>query len=222
MASALLKARQDIGEPLQLNDHQLVQTVQDLETGLIRVPTGCQDYWGGLRGGINIISYPPGGVQVQTISDNKAQALQDLLLLCYSGVSRASGTNNWAIFRRAFEGDQTILGILNEIGSISESVARAVLAGQWSEVFKLSSQEWQLRTRMWSDIETAETKRISAAAQSAGAMFSRICGAGGGGVMAVFAEPQHHAKVKAAVHEAGGQILDGAVSFKGTEVQGSL
>ncbi|HYX39464.1 MAG TPA: hypothetical protein VE954_40715 [Oligoflexus sp.] len=221
-ASALLKARQDIGQPLKLTDHQLVRTVQDLETGLIRVPTGCQDYWGGLRGGINIISYPPGSIDVQTLQDSKAQSLQELLLLCYSGVSRASGTNNWAIFRRAFEGDQTILGILNEIGSISESVAKAVLAGHWSEVFQLSAQEWQLRTRMWSDVETAETKRISAAAQGAGAMFSRICGAGGGGVMAIFAEPRYHAKVKAAVHDAGGQILDGTVSFKGTEVQGSL
>jgi D-glycero-alpha-D-manno-heptose-7-phosphate kinase len=222
MASALLKAREDIGQPLKLTDHQLVQTVQDLETGLIRVPTGCQDYWGGLRGGINIISYPPGAIDVQTLRDSQTRDLQDLLLLCYSGVSRASGTNNWAIFRRAFEGDQTILGILNEIGTLSECVAKAVLAGQWSEVFKLSSQEWQLRTRMWSDIETAETRRISAAAQGAGAMFSRICGAGGGGVMAIFAEPPHHAKVKAAVQDAGGQILDGTVSFKGTEVQGSL
>jgi D-glycero-alpha-D-manno-heptose-7-phosphate kinase len=222
LASALLKARQDIGQALQLTDHQLVQTVQDLETGLIRVPTGCQDYWGGLRGGINIISYPPGSIEVQTLHDGKAQSLKELLLLCYSGVSRASGTNNWAIFRRAFEGDQTILGILNEIGSIAEAVAKAVRAGHWSEVFALSSQEWQLRSRMWSDIETIETKRISAAAQGAGAMFSRICGAGGGGVMAIFAEPHCHAKVKAAVQEAGGQILDGTVSFQGTEVEGSL
>lgn len=221
-ASALLQARKDIGQPLPLTDHQLVQTVQDLETSLIRVPTGCQDYWGGLRGGINIISYPPGSTQVQTLPESDARSLQDLLLLCYSGVSRASGTNNWAIFRRAFEGDQSILGILDEIGSIAEAVAKAVLAGRWNEVFALSAQEWQLRTRMWSDIETVETKRITAAAQGAGAMFSRICGAGGGGVMAIFAEPQHHAKVKAAVSEVGGQILDGTVSFQGTDVQGHL
>jgi len=221
-ASALLKARQDIGQGLVLTDHQLVQTVQDLETSLIRVPTGCQDYWGGLRGGINIISYPPGSTEVQTLYEAEGKALQDLLLLCYSGVSRASGTNNWAIFRRAFEGDQQILGILDEIGSIAEAVAKAVIAGRWSEVFALSSQEWQLRTRMWSDIETPETKRITAAAQGAGAMFSRICGAGGGGVMAIFAEPKYHASVKSAVVGVGGQILDGHVSFQGTQVQGGL
>ncbi len=75
---------------------------------------------------------------------------------------------------------------------------------------------------MWSDIETTESKRISADAQGGGAMFSRICGAGGGGVMAVFAEPRYHTQVKAAVQDAGGQMLDGTVSFKGTEVQGSL
>jgi len=199
-----------------------VQTVQDLETSLIRVPTGCQDYWGGLRGGINIISYPPGAIQVETLHEAEGQALQSLLLLCYSGVSRASGKNNWAIFRRAFEGDQQILGILDEIGSIAEALAQAIKASRWSEVFALSSQEWQLRTKMWSDIETAETKRITAAALGAGALFSRICGAGGGGVMAIFAEPDHHAKVKAAVGAAGGQILDGRVSFQGTQVTGDI
>jgi D-glycero-alpha-D-manno-heptose-7-phosphate kinase len=159
---------------------------------------------------------------VQTLHDAELRSLQELLLLCYSGVSRASGTNNWAIFRRAFEADETILSILNEIGSLSENVAQAVLSGNWAEVFKLSSQEWQLRTRMWSDIETPETRRISAAAQGAGAMFSRICGAGGGGVMAIFAEQRYHAQVKSAVEAAGGQILQGTVSFKGTEIQGSL
>ncbi len=222
MASALLKARKDIGQPLLLNDHQLVQTVQDLETSLIRVPTGCQDYWGGLRGGINILSYPAGSTEVETLDEAEGRSLQDLLLLCYSGVSRASGTNNWAIFRRAFEGDQQILGMLEEIGSIAEAVAKAVKQSRWSEVFALSSQEWQLRTKMWSDIETPETKKIAAAAKEAGAQFSRICGAGGGGVMAIFAEPQHHAKVKAAVALAGGQVLDGQVSFQGTKVTGEL
>ncbi|MCX6130265.1 MAG: hypothetical protein NTX25_14530 [Proteobacteria bacterium] len=222
MASALLKAREQVGMPWEMNEQQLVQTVQDLETSLIRVPTGCQDYWGGLRGGINLISYPPGGVEVQTLREAEGQDLQNLLLLCYSGVSRASGTNNWAIFRRAFDGDQAIINSLNEIGRLAESTAEAVLAGSWVEVFRLSAEEWGLRTSLWSDIETLETKRIKAAAQQSGALFSRVCGAGGGGVMAIFAEPSQQPSVRRAVTEAGGRILDAQLSFIGTQVTGRL
>ena len=222
MASALLRARDELGMSMPLSEAKLVQTVQDLETALIRVPTGCQDYWGGLRGGINLISYPPGGAVIQTLRAAEGQTLQDLLLLCYSGVSRASGTNNWAIFRRAFDGDLAIISILNEIGGLAESIAEAVLAGSWSEVFYLSAEEWKLRRSLWSDIETTETKAIAKAARESGALFSRVCGAGGGGVMAIFAEPDQHNKVRLAVTAAGGQFLDAQLSFAGTQVSGVL
>ncbi len=222
MASALLRARADLGIPLQLKEAELVQRVQDLETSVIKVPTGCQDYWGGLRGGINIISYPPGETAIETLRATEGKQLEELLMLCYSGVSRASGTNNWAIFKKAFEGDAFTINTLNEIGALSESVAGAVKRHEWSEVFRLSSAEWKLRTKLWSDIETPETKSIAAAAVGAGAMFTRICGAGGGGVMAVFAEPSVQSRVRRAMEEVGGRVLEGGLSWSGTVVEGHL
>jgi D-glycero-alpha-D-manno-heptose-7-phosphate kinase len=221
-ASALIRARSEIGLPVNLSDSELVQTVQDVETGVIKVPTGCQDYWGGLRGGINLITYPLGGTSVETLRGQDAFALKDMLILCYSGVSRASGKNNWAIFNKAFEGDKTTLSILNEMGLIATNMAMAVREGAWKDVFKLSETEWNLRIKLWSDIETVETKAIAAAARSKGAMFSRICGAGGGGVMAVFAEPSCREDVCRALTAAGGKVLDGTVSLEGTVVKGSL
>jgi D-glycero-alpha-D-manno-heptose-7-phosphate kinase len=221
-ASALIRARSEIGLPINLSDSELVQTVQDVETAVIKVPTGCQDYWGGLRGGINLITYPLGGTSVETLRGQDAVALKDMLILCYSGVSRASGKNNWAIFNKAFEGDKTTLSILNEMGLIATNMAMAVREGAWKDVFKLSESEWNLRVKLWSDIETSETKAIAAAARSKGAMFSRICGAGGGGVMAVFAEPSAREDVCRALTAAGGKVLDGTVSLEGTVVKGSL
>ncbi len=221
-ASALLKARTEIGLPLLLSDSELVQTVQDVETAVIRVPTGCQDYWGGLRGGINLISYPLGGTAVETLRGSDILALKDMLILCYSGVSRASGKNNWAIFNKAFEGDKVTLAILNDMGLIATNMANAVREGAWKDVFKLSADEWNLRIKLWTDIETAETRAIAHAAKSKGAMFSRLCGAGGGGVMAVFADPNVREDVSHALVQAGGKILDGSVSLEGTVVKGSL
>lgn len=221
-ASSLIKARKDVGLPLYLMDQQLVQTVQDVETGVINVPTGCQDYWGGLRGGINLISYPHGRTEVETLRGTDAKPIEDLLILCYSGVSRASGKNNWAIFQKAFEGDKPTLSILNEIGTLSEQTADAVKHGAWQDVFRLSAAEWKLRVQLWSDIETPETRRIAEAALSKGALFSRICGAGGGGVMAVFAEPGRRAAVCQALEAAGGKVLEGTVSYEGTQTKGSL
>ena len=222
MASALVAARKECGHPLLLDERQLVQTVQDLETSLIRVPTGCQDYWGGLRGGVNVISYPPGGAVVETLRSEQTKDIDELLMLCYSGVSRASGSNNWAIFKKAFEGDKYTLGVLEEISQLSVELSEKIKKGLWTEVFRISEEEWNLRKRLWSDIETPETMRIAEFAKKGGAHFSRICGAGGGGVMAIFADKKQHSLIQKLVEEVGGRILDASVSWSGTVVSGAL
>ena len=51
---------------------------------------------------------------------------------------------------------------------------------------QISQEEWRLRKNLWENIETPETVWIDQTAKTYGASFSRVCGAGGGGVMAVF------------------------------------
>ena len=219
VAGALQKQRELHGLTPLLGEADLIRVVQDAEAKLIHAPTGVQDYWGGIRGGVNILRFPFGKVEVETLPAAQLPGLTDELILCYSGKSRASALNNWEIFKRLFDKDPELLAAFEILGATAEDCAAAVTAGDLRQTLRLSQQEWRQRIAMWPSIETEETRRIDLAARRAGAEFSRVCGAGGGGVMAVFAPPQQHQAVKKAMEQVGGRILDATVAASGLSLE---
>jgi D-glycero-alpha-D-manno-heptose-7-phosphate kinase len=218
LAGALIKARGEAIGPEGVSEQQLVHVVQNAEARLIHAPTGCQDYWGALRGGVNIIRFPFGGTEVETMNVEKLTGLTDELILCFSGKSRASAINNWEIFKKVFDGDKSVISIFNDIGSIAEQVAIAALAGDLKQVINLSKKEWDLRLKLWPNIVSSETKKLDQAATQAGARFTRVCGAGGGGVMAIFAPKDSHNQVIKALNENGGFVLKANAVNQGLEI----
>jgi D-glycero-alpha-D-manno-heptose-7-phosphate kinase len=90
IASALAQARNALlGEDLPSKDH-LVAQAQDIEASCLATPTGIQDYWGAVNGGITLISYPPGKPQVEVFLCLKCRKLKNrwLFVLVANLVSR--------------------------------------------------------------------------------------------------------------------------------------
>lgn len=224
LAAALYRTRQLLEKTIDgehsadLEETALVRLVQDAEARLIRSPTGCQDYWGAIRGRVNVIEYAFGETRVDSLDSGQIPGLGEQLILCYSGRSRASAINNWEIFKRLFDGDDSLLSVFQAIGQTSALCAQAIRRGDLEEALIQSAKEWALRTKLWPHIETEETKRIDFAAHQAGAKFSRVCGAGGGGVMAVFCEPSLTQGVAKAMEAAGGRVLPAKVANHGLAV----
>lgn len=218
IAAALFRLRKILGGKDIENEENLVRTVQDAEARLIHAPTGCQDYWGGMRGNINVLKFPYGRTVVETRPASSITGLNESLIVCYSGKSRQSAINNWEIFKRVFDRDVVLLGKLNEISALANSCGNAILANDLHGALEASAEEWKLRKQLWPNIETPETTSIDIAARKAGALFSRVCGAGGGGVMAIFAEKGARQDIEAAAAKAGGTILEASISRHGLQL----
>ncbi len=212
--SLLMKTRREIS-----SHEDLVSKAKNIESKIIKAPTGIQDYWGALRGGLNIITYPFGAEQVQTLALSDFMGEEFGFFAVYSGQSRASSLNNWNIFKGFFDQDKRLVSVLSQIGELSWQLSQALAQREWKEVFRLSAQEWELRTQMWPDIETAETKKVSRAALEGGARLARVCGAGGGGVLAVFFEAEHREKLRRSLIDAGCQILDAKLTDQGLHLE---
>ena len=162
-----------------------------IEAKIINAPTGCQDYWGGVRGRVNILDFLNSGVEIETFHTDKIKnELDKHMIVAFSGKSRDSAMNNWQIFKNVFDGDKETVSILSEIGLLGYKVGQALKDGDVMAALEMSRQEWEVRKQLWAGIETKETKAIDQAAVSAGALFSRVCGAGGGGVMVFFCKPE--------------------------------
>jgi D-glycero-alpha-D-manno-heptose-7-phosphate kinase len=203
------------------DESNIVRTAQDVESKVIHAPTGIQDYWGGSRGGINVIEYHFGRTNVTTLPGKLWDSQEFKLLCCYSGKSRASAINNWEIFKRIFDGDQNLLAKIAAIGNESADCAQATLAKDWKNALAASNREWALRTALWPNIETSETRKIDIAAREAGALFSRVCGAGGGGVMGVFCPIDRIPAISDAMTTAGGRVMTVTVGGPGVTVTGN-
>lgn len=226
LGGALLRTKAYLNhQEEKLDEYRLVQTASDIEAKLIHAPTGIQDYWGALRGGLNIIEFPAGCVTVETHNPSDqspaaaaSQKLENELILCFSGKSRQSAINNWEIFKRVFDGDRELLKKLAAIGSVARQCADAVRLGDYNAMVRASALEWTLRCQLWPNIHTVETKLQADAAIAAGAKLARVCGAGGGGVMAVLAQKELHDKVCAALKATGGTVLAAGVAHRGLSV----
>ena len=216
---ALATAKCHFDQSYQMpNEETIVRTAQDVESRVIHAPTGVQDYWGGMRGGINILEYPFGQTRVTTLPGKAWENADFKLLCCYSGKSRASAINNWEIFKRIFDGDKALLEKIAAIGNEAADCAAAILQKDWKSALQASHREWKLRTALWPAIETTETKRIDEAAREAGAIFTRVCGAGGGGVMGIVCPMDKVSKISAAMGAVGGTVMDVTVGGPGVTV----
>ena len=83
----------------------LIQLAGNLEADVLRTPTGTQDYFPPVYGGLNIIEYPPDGPKV-TVLDAPLEDLSKRALLVYTGKPHHSGINNWQVLKKFVDGDK--------------------------------------------------------------------------------------------------------------------
>lgn len=190
---------------------------RDAEAIVIRVPTGTQDHYPPAFGGASAIHLRPGGERREALRVNLDE-LERRLVLCYTGKPRQSGINNWEVFQRHLNKDRRIWRNLEQITKVAQQVRAALEQAKWSEVGRLVREEWEFRKRNLPTITTPTIDRIIARARREGAVGGKVCGAGGGGCVALVIEPDARAKVEAAVSSAGGEVLPVRIDRHGVRV----
>ena len=223
--ATLFKAREILGFGPFPSESRLVSTTRDLEAKLLKVPTGCQDYWAALRGGLNIITYPPGQEKVTTLQTKQSNLLDkigDHLILAYTGISRFSGSPNWTIFRRFYDNETATISALNDIDSLTQNGIQAIQNQNWFNLLEIVKKEWQIRKCLFGDLRSNQAEKLEEIALNQGAILARLCGAGGGGVMAVLATPEKKDKISDALTRAGGTILNAKPTHEGLRIADSM
>ncbi|HEY7475450.1 MAG TPA: hypothetical protein VH679_10595 [Vicinamibacterales bacterium] len=197
-----------------LEDDVLLQVAMNVEAQAIDVPTGAQDFRPALYGGISAVELRPDGVRRVALDVDPA-AFQAHILLAYTGASRQSGINNWEVTKRHIDGDRAVFERFERIRDIAITMRDALARGDWTEVGRQIGEEWENRKRLAPGVSTTGIERLISTARGAGAQAAKICGAGGGGCMIVFAEPERLPAVRSALVSAGARVLDYRVETQG-------
>ncbi len=191
---------------------------RDVEAIVIRVPTGTQDHYPPAFGGASAICLEVGGERRETLRVSLGE-LERRLVLCYTGKPRQSGINNWQVFQAHVNGDKMVRRNLDQIAGVARAMRAALERGKWKEAGRLMREEWDFRRRNLPTISTPTIDRIIAAARRSGALSGKVCGAGGGGCVALLIEPNARAHVNAAVANAGGELLPMRIDRRGVQVR---
>jgi D-glycero-alpha-D-manno-heptose-7-phosphate kinase len=191
---------------------------QNVEAQLIQVPTGCQDYYPALYGGVNAIHLTVAGIRRERI-DVPVAEINSRFVLAYTGAPRQSGINNWEVYKAHIDGDKRVFRNFEAIASIAHSMHLALREQKWPEVARLLRAEWKLRKTNAPGITTPRIEKLIAAAMRNGAWAAKVCGAGGGGCVVFLVDPDARARVQRAIAAAGGEVLPFRVGRSGLTVR---
>ncbi|HWS17156.1 MAG TPA: hypothetical protein VN223_04040 [Candidatus Elarobacter sp.] len=203
----------------KLDREQMRVIAQNVEAKLIKVPTGCQDYYPALYGGVSAIHLDPDGIHHAAVRV-APEELDRRFVLVYTGAPRKSGINNWEVFKAHINGDKKIFHNFERIGEIARAMHHALSMADWKQVAKLIREEWKLRKTNSPKISTPMIEKLIAVALRQGALAAKVCGAGGGGCVVFLCEPENREHISAALRSYGGQVLPAIVARDGLTVSG--
>jgi D-glycero-alpha-D-manno-heptose-7-phosphate kinase len=86
------------------DERKYITIAANIETTVIRVPAGFQDYYSALYGGVSSIHFRPDGIERVALQVDE-ETLERRIAICYTGEPRLSGTNNWEITKNHIDGD---------------------------------------------------------------------------------------------------------------------
>jgi D-glycero-alpha-D-manno-heptose-7-phosphate kinase len=193
------------GNPIE--GEELIALVRDLETRLIGVPAGIQDYYPAVYGGLAALHLNPGAVIRHEIP-LPIERLAEHMLLHYSGVAHFSGTNNWEMYKRQIDGKRKVHKGFEKIAQSATEMERALVNGDFRTAGAALAHEWTHRKALINGISTPEIDAAIEAATTAGAWGGKVCGAGGGGCIVFLVPPDRRFDVRRALSEVPGRILE--------------
>ncbi len=197
---------------------KLREIAQNVEAQVIRVPTGAQDYYPAMYGGISSIALTPAGI-VRKALPVEANELNQRFVLVYTGAPRNSGINNWEVMKGHIDGNRSIHRNFDRIASIANSMTSALETQDWDGAGRLMREEWSYRRKNIPGITTPLIDQLVTTARRAGGMGAKVCGAGGGGCVVFLVQPDSKSKVSNALKAAGADVLDAQVAPLGVQIK---
>jgi len=206
---ALVKALSTL-RGYRLTPAQVAEMAAYLEIEKLGGVGGKQDQYAAAFGGLNAIYFERDGVTVErlALSASVRERLESRLLLFFSGASRTANEILRQQRRSMDRSDQEVLSALHGIKASAEEVRKALLAGGLREVGEIMHESWQLKKRLSRSVSNPRIDEIYERARVAGAVGGKMTGAGGGGFLLLYCEPENQPALRAEMTSLGLYQMD--------------
>jgi D-glycero-alpha-D-manno-heptose-7-phosphate kinase len=190
-----------------IEGEKYVEITRDVETTVIQVPAGIQDYYGAMFGNLQAWHWQAGAHRRELFGEAAFDGIEKRVSLFYSGQSRNSGINNWVLFKSFIDRDPEVRRKFQEIVESTLDLEKALHAKNWSSVGEAIAREWSARKTLAQGITTPGIDRALSVAEKEFGGVGKICGAGGGGCFFVYlpdADPERKKRLAQQIQQACG------------------
>ena len=202
---SILKAfSKDVKLPERNSD--IVTLASHIESKILKMPAGTQDYYPALSPGFSAIHYTTEGHR-QELLHVDLKDMKNRFFLVYTGRPHHSGLNNWSVTKASLEKDPIVNKALSDLKDIAWEVYDVCKNQRWNELKRLFGKETEARLRLSPSFSSPEIEKLKDLVESLGQAI-KICGAGGGGCVMVWTEPSRRQEVIDRCQKDGFQILE--------------
>jgi len=199
---------------------QFIDYGANIEAQSLKVPTGKQDYYAAVYGGVNAIWSELKGCRLEKIplEDEVIEKFNERIILTFTGKPRFSGATNWSLVKGYIDDAGNTRKHLRGIKTTGLKMRECLLARDMDRFAELLREEWENRKRCAEGVTTPHIDKIIAEAEKNGALASKLCGAGGGGCMITYVRKGDREKIKKVLESMGAKYMDCKIAKKGLTI----
>jgi D-glycero-alpha-D-manno-heptose-7-phosphate kinase len=178
----------------------LAEEAIHVEQTVLAENVGCQDQIAVAYGGLNRIEFNQDGsfdVRPVVCPQDRVQALEDRLMLFFTGVSRFSSEVQAAHVANVPKSGDNLTRMRDQVDA-----AIALLSDPETDIDdfgRLLDEAWRLKKSLSDKVSNEQIDSIYEAGRKAGALGGKILGAGGGGFVLFYVPPERREAVERAL-----------------------
>jgi D-glycero-alpha-D-manno-heptose-7-phosphate kinase len=184
---------------VSVSAERLAREACEIEIHDLGEPIGKQDQYAAAYGGLNVIRFNADeSVFVNPVicTPETKQRLNDCLMMFYTGRTRSASD----ILKQHRTRAAVNIPRLSAMRDLSDRAAEALTDGRdLARIGAILNEGWELKRGVAEKISDDEIDRLYATARDAGALGGKIAGAGGGGFLFLYVEPENQQAVRVAL-----------------------
>ena len=207
---------------LRLSRHEIAQKAYDIERIELKQKGGYQDQFAAAYGGFNFIEFTD-VVKVTPIKANEEMMneLQFCLILCYVGGSHFSSDIQDEVLKGYEIEKKSYMEAMQDLKNVAYSMRKIVESNDLSllnEFGELLHKGWLAKKSLSTKISNKNIENFYLTSRKFGVLGGKLLGAGGGGHLLLFSDPNKKHIVIQELEKIGGKIVNFHFNPKGLEV----
>ena len=192
---AAVKAVADYWE-MALSKYELAEVAFRVERDFLHIKGGRQDQYAAAFGGFNLIDFQsPAVVHPMTLTYPVLNELQAGLMLVDTRLYRISSNILERQMRRFEQENEEVNAAVEKMKDLAYDMSQALMLDEVERLGPLLTEEWEQKKKLDEAISSPWIDSVFEGARKAGASGGKLLGAGGGGHLLFFVEPEKRPSV---------------------------